>query len=147
MISKIRIILLAIICLLLTACSGQFVQIPTRLFPTVTPVLTVTVGPLSTKPLKLVTSTHQPIPTLQPSQSFTPVPSPTPFSDRLQPAIYWQLKAQFQVQAISFISKDRGWALINTQLIQTTDGGESWLKVSETPKPFYRLAFTNPTHG
>ena len=138
-----KLISIILIYIFISACAGQMIdratpiqtvsksKIPETVTPEPTPTLTV----LPVKPI--VTVIPSPRPATQPS---TPV-------QEIHAQINWQLKAQFMIQAISFISLQQGWAAADDTLSQTKDGGQTWQKISNTPEPFSRLDFVSETHG
>jgi photosystem II stability/assembly factor-like uncharacterized protein len=52
------------------------------------------------------------------------------------------------ISALAFIDPNHGWALTSSQLLETTDGGQTWAeRLSDERKAFYSLTFVNPTTG
>ena len=130
-------------CILLTACSDQTLN-PVTLTQTVKTII----PPVIAAPTATPTLTSLPaepafpgIPSAQPT-----LEPPAPVSE-IHTRINWNLKTRFVAQATSFINLQQGWAAAETELVQTIDGGQTWLKVSDTPDVFFRLDFVSPTNG
>lgn len=52
------------------------------------------------------------------------------------------------ISDLSFIDANRGWVLTPAQLLETTDGGQTWTeRLHGEGKSFYSLKFVNPTTG
>lgn len=130
-------------CILLTACSDQTVYSVT-LTQTVTTIITPEIAaPILTPTLtSLPAKTAFPgIPSVQPT-----LKPPAPVRE-IHARINWSLKTKFLAQATSFIDLQHGWAAAETELVQTINGGQTWLKVSITPDIFSRINFVSSTHG
>jgi hypothetical protein len=51
------------------------------------------------------------------------------------------------VQDVSFVSADQGWALGSGKLVTTTDGGASWTRLPDPPAGAVHLRFASPVVG
>src|ERR1700722_1045880 len=51
------------------------------------------------------------------------------------------------VQDVSFVSADQGWALGSGELVTTTDGGASWTRLPDPPAGAAHLRFASPEVG
>lgn len=51
------------------------------------------------------------------------------------------------VQDVSFVSADQGWALGSGELVRTTDGGASWIRLPGPPAGAAHIRFASPQVG
>ena len=51
------------------------------------------------------------------------------------------------VQDVSFVSADQGWALGSGELVTTTDGGASWTRLPGPPAGAAHIRFASPEVG
>jgi photosystem II stability/assembly factor-like uncharacterized protein len=132
-----------LICILISVCSGQPVN-----HAIFTQTLSLSITPVTVAPKSLPTFTISPTETaLSGLLSTQPaIKLLNPISE-IHAQINWRLKTKYLAQATSFFDLQQGWAAADTDLLQTKDGGQTWLKVSNTPDGFSRLDFVSPTHG
>src|SRR5208282_1182476 len=58
-----------------------------------------------------------------------------------------QAAGPIDVQDVSFVSADQGWALGSGELITTTDGGASWTRLPGPPAGAAHIRFASPEVG
>lgn len=58
-----------------------------------------------------------------------------------------QAAGPIDVQDVSFVSADQGWALGSGELFATTDGGASWIRLPEPPAGAAHIRFASPQIG
>ena len=58
-----------------------------------------------------------------------------------------QAAGSIDVQDVSFVSTDQGWALGSGELVTTTDGGASWTRLPGPPPGLVHIRFASPQVG
>jgi hypothetical protein len=58
-----------------------------------------------------------------------------------------QATGSIDVQDVSFVSTDQGWALGSSELVSTTDGGASWARLPGPPAGLAHIRFASPEVG
>ncbi len=58
-----------------------------------------------------------------------------------------QAAGPIDVQDVSFVSTDQGWALGSGELVTTTDGGASWIRLPGPPAGAAHIRFASPEVG
>jgi hypothetical protein len=58
-----------------------------------------------------------------------------------------QAAGSIDVQDVSFVSADQGWALGSGELVTTTDGGASWTRLPGPPAGLVHIRFASPQVG
>jgi len=58
-----------------------------------------------------------------------------------------QAASPIDVQDVSFVSADQGWALGSGELVTTTDGGASWTRLPSPPAGAGHIRFASPEVG
>jgi hypothetical protein len=83
-----------------------------------------------------------------PSSMVTATPSATAATrppDSAPPSL--QASGAIDVQDVSFVSADQGWALGSGELVTTTDGGVSWTRLPGPPAGAAHIRFASPQVG
>src|ERR1700677_3682220 len=88
------------------------------------------------------------VPSTVPSAPVTASPSATA-ATHLPPSASPSTQAvgPIDVQDVSFVSADQGWALGSGELVTTTDGGASWTRLPGPPAGAAHIRFASPEVG
>jgi hypothetical protein len=112
-----------------------------RRFPVAAAALVVLAGCGSSKPAS-VPSPAAPATAVTASPSVTAATSPPASAS---PST--QAAGPVDVQDVSFVSADQGWALASGELVTTTDGGASWTRLPGPPAGLAHIRFASPEVG
>ena len=112
-----------------------------RLFPVTAVALVALAGCGSFKPRSVESST---VPS---TTSVTASPSAAATSPSTSAPPSTQAAGLIEVQDVSFVSADQGWALGSGELVTTTDGGASWTRLPGPPAGAAHIRFASPKVG
>jgi hypothetical protein len=82
-----------------------------------------------------------------PSTAVTASPSATAATSPATASPGTQAAGPIDVQDVSFVSADQGWALGSGELVTTTDGGASWTRLPGPPAGAAHIRFASPEVG
>jgi hypothetical protein len=87
----------------------------------------------------------------QPGSVQSPTSPPAPATSAASPPTSapasTQAASPIDVQDVSFVSADQGWALGSGELVTTTDGGASWTRLPSPPAGAGHIRFASPEVG